>query len=211
MTNPREISPDEKDVPAGWPRPFYRKDDKIEYVQWITEGADEQIQSCASDKTFAAGTHHLCTSCGEKMARGLIFDRNWINNDSRLPKRWKSPSIFGSKLGSYDTHYGGSICYRCALFAIKHCPMFSELSEKFGDDLVWVVTTAPDDTREMDETSGLEIVNSNLQRTTTADVRKCVLDGELFLVKTEDLQVLQSTKRPEQYYIRGWDDEDEDE
>lgn len=208
MTSPREISPEEKDIAPGWPRPFYRKDDKVEYVQWITDRASMQITSCELDKTYAAGTNHLCTSCGEKMEKGLIFDREWINNTDKVRRdKRKFDDHQHINLGVYDSHYGGSICFRCAVFALKHCPMFSEFDERFGDDMQWHVTTDPDDTREGDDTSVLE-VTKKLPKITTGQIREHVQKGELFFEKVDNLENLQSTKRPGIYFVRGNEDDE---
>lgn len=104
MTSPREINPHKDDVPPGWPRPFYRLSDNIEYVQWITETPSQQIMSCNVDKTYAAGIHHLCTSCGHKMERGLLFDRDWVNSQPNRPDDWGLMNTSG-KLGYYDAQF----------------------------------------------------------------------------------------------------------
>lgn len=207
MSSPREIQHNEGNVPPGWPRPFYRLDDKIEYVQWITSTASQQIMACSADKTYASGHHHLCTSCGEKMERGLLFDREWINEQPHRPSyaHLGNTGTGGNKLGFYDSHYGGSICYRCAVFALKHCPLFSTFDGAFGDTLQWRVTSSGQDFQEGDDTSVVELVNNNLPTVTTEEIKKDVREGNLYLIKVDNLAELQNTLRPEVYYVREVD------
>lgn len=207
MSSPREIQHNEGNVPPGWPRPFYRLDDKIEYVQWITSTASQQIMACSVDKTYASGHHHLCTSCGEKMERGLLFDREWINEQPHRPSyaHLGNTGTGGNKLGFYDSHYGGSICYRCAVFALKHCPLFSTFDGAFGDTLQWRVTSSGQDFQEGDDTSVVELVNNNLPTVTTEEIKKDVREGNLYLIKVDNLAELQNTLRPEVYYVREVD------
>lgn len=211
MTSPREISPREGNIAPGWPRPYYRLNDKIEYVQWITGFASGQITSCSDDKTYAAGHHHLCTSCGEKMERGLLFDKEWINAQRDRPyySHLKETGAGERKLGFYDSHYGGSICYRCAVFALKHCPFFSTFDGTFGDTLQWRVTSSGQDFQEGDDTSVVELVNNNLPTVTSGEIKKDVREGNLYLIKVNNLSELQSTSRPEPYYVREVDSSDE--
>lgn len=211
MTSPREISPRENNIAPGWPRPYYRLNGKIEYVQWITGIASSQIMSCSDDKSYAAGHHHLCTSCGEKMERGLLFDREWINAQRDRPsyEHLGSTGEKGNNLGFYDAHYGGSICYRCAVFALKHCPFFSTFDGTFGDTLQWRVTSSGQDFQEGDDTSVVELVNNNLPTVTSGEIKKDVREGNLYLIKVNNLSELQSTSRPEPYYVREVDSSDE--
>lgn len=209
MTNSREIRPEDGDISPGWPRPYYRLNDKIEYVQWITGSASQQIMSCSTDKTYAAGIHHLCTSCGEKMEKGLLFDKEWINSHPDRPN-YDHLGNTGSgdrHLGTYDSHYGGSICFRCAVFALKHCPFFSTFDDAFGDTLQWCITTSSDDTYEGDDTSVIELSRDDLPTITTGEVKKSVQEGNLYLQKVDNLSGLQSTVRCED--VRGWEDDDE--
>lgn len=204
MTSSREIKPQEHNIAPGWPRPYYRLNDKIEYVQWITGVASGQITSCSEDKTYAAGHHHLCTSCGEKMERGLLFDREWINDQRDRPSyaHLGNTGAGDTKLGYYDAHYGGSICYRCAVFALKHCPFFSTFDGAFGDTLQWRVTSSGQDFQEGDDTSVVEIVRNNLPTVTTEEIKKDVREGNLYLTKVDNLSELQSTPRPGPFHIR---------
>lgn len=207
MTSPREISPHGSNIDPGWPRPYYRLNDKIEYVQWITGTASGQITSCSDDKTYAAGHHHLCTSCGEKMERGLLFDKEWINAQRDRPSyaHLGNTGSGGNKLGFYDSHYGGSICYRCAVFALKHCPLFSTFNGAFGDTLQWRVTSSGQDFQEGDDTSVVELVNNNLPTVTSGEIKKDVREGNLHLMKVDNLGDLQNTRRPVEFYIREVD------
>lgn len=213
MTNPREISHSEGEIPPGWPRPFYRLDDKIEYVQWITGTASQQIMSCSTDKTYASGHHHLCTSCGEKMERGLLFDKEWINEQHDRPSYHHLGNTGTgpgkTKLDLYDFHYGGSICYRCAVFALKHCPLFSTFNGAFGDTLQWRVTSSGMDFEEGDDTSVVVIVNNDLPTVTTGEIKKDVREGNLYLAKVDNLESLQSASRPHEDHIREVVDHDE--
>ena len=207
MTSPREISPHESNIDPGWPRPYYRLNDKIEYVQWITGTASGQIMSCSDDKSYAAGYHHLCTSCGEKMEKGLLFDKEWINAQRDRPSyaHLGSTGSGGNNLGYYDSHYGGSICYRCAVFALKHCPLFSTFNGAFGDTLQWRVTSSGQDFQDGDDTSVVELVNNNLPTVTSGEIKKDVREGNLHLMKVDNLGDLQNTKRPDEFYIREVD------
>lgn len=207
MGSPREIQHNDSNIPPGWPRPFYRLNGNIEYVQWITGTASAQIMSCAVDKTYAAGHHHLCTCCGEKMERGLIFDKEWINAQPNRPSydHLNNTGSGGNNLGFYDSHYGGSICYRCAVFALKHCPLFSTFDEAFGDSLQWRVTSSGQDYQEGDDTGVVELVNKNLPTITSGEIKRDVREGNLYLIKVDNLADLQGTSRPEVYYVREVD------
>lgn len=207
MTSPREISPHESNIDPGWPRPYYRLNDKIEYVQWITGTASGQIMSCSDDKSYAAGHHHLCTSCGEKMERGLLFDKEWINAQRDRPSyaHLGNTGSGGNNLGYYDSHYGGSICYRCAVFALKHCPLFSTFNGAFGDTLQWRVTSSGMDFEEGDDSSVVVLVNNDLPTVTTDEIKKDVREGNLHLMEVDNLGDLQNTKRPDEFYVREVD------
>lgn len=203
----RQISPWEEDIPAGWPRPYYYPIDNPDdngavrgkplFASWSSEVAAGQINSCSSNRTWTAGAYNLCSSCGQGMVRGLVFDRNWMT--ANLPVGWETkppssphlPSL--SCLDEHDTHYGSPICYRCAVFAVKHCPLFSFFDDVWGDALVWLVVTRADQYREFDESSAIELVDAgSLAQVTTGDVRADVAGGRFHLmtVGADDLPLL---------------------
>lgn len=192
-----EIAPDEANIPEGWPRPYYRtpgSQERRKYAQWSSDLAAAQITSCNPDRTYGGGEHHLCSSCGAQMSEGLIFDSlpliekgqrekttvvfkvgTWEGKDRRI-------DLALEDLEAADTHYGSPICFRCAIFAAKHCPYLSALHEPTGDDFLWFITTSGADYREFDESSGLEVIDPDaLARITTGEVRAAVQKGDLHL------------------------------
>ena len=194
-----EIADDETNIPEGWPRPHYRlkaNPSKRQYAQWSSDMASAQIMACNPNRTYMGGEHHLCSSCGAQMSKGLIFDRDalvakgvqeggvtYAYTVSRFDGEEEVEENFRlEKLNEADTHYGSPICFRCAIFAAKHCPYLAGLHEPFGDEFPWVVTTSGQDYREFDETSGLELLDpESLPRITTGQVRAAVQRGELHL------------------------------
>lgn len=190
----REIDFSCQDIPAGWPRPYYLDNGQRKYAQWSSGRASSQIFECSTSRTYHAAVNHLCSSCGEQMEKGLIFDRDWVKKtaevleDPRIPMRGPRPGRgFGwdidmRKMQEDDTHYGSPICFRCSVFALKHCPYFSAMAEKFGGDFTWIVTTSGQDYQELDETSALEVLDSNdLERITAREVQAEVQAGRLHL------------------------------
>lgn len=192
-----EIAPGEENIPEGWPRPYYRTegDSKTrKYAQWSSDLAAAQVTSCNPDRTYAGGEHHLCSSCGAQMSKGLIFDSLPLIEKGMQDKTTVAYEVgVGHEQGRHialelrdldgaDTHYGSPICFRCAVFAAKHCPYLAALHEPFGDDFLWFVTTSGQDYREFDETSGLEVIDPEaLAHITTGEVRTAVQRGDLHL------------------------------
>lgn len=199
----REIDPDEKDIPAGWPRPFYMQDGKRNYTQWSSDRAEGQIFECSTSKTYRAAKHHLCSSCGSQMEKGLIFDSTWVmaqaellDEEDRVVSEGLHTRVRLHHLGEEDTHYGSPICYRCSLFALRHCPYFSAMYKTFGDPFTWVVTESCADYREFDDSSGLELINEESKpRITAGQVRTEVQAGCLHLTGKEAAD-FESTRPP---------------
>lgn len=187
----REISEDCNDIPAGWPRPFYREDGNIKYAQWSSGRASSQILHCDRDRTGAAAAHFLCSSCGHQMSKGLIFDREWLVENAEKGavlkiydenSRAGATSLRVEKFDEFDTHYGSPICYRCALFAVVQCPYFSEMHRVMGGDIKWLVITSPMQYREFDESNGLEVIDPDShERIMTSDIRVDVQGRTLHL------------------------------
>lgn len=209
MPGKHEIASDEKSIPEGWPRPYYRLSgsSRRKYAQWSSHLASAQITSCNPDRTYAGGEHHLCSSCGAQMSKGLIFDSEPLvikglhdgtavafeegagSRDSR------TVTIRLDSLDERDTHYGSPICFRCAVFAAKHCPYLAALHEPFGDDFPWLVTSSGRDYREFDETSGLEVIDpDSLPGITTGQVRAAVQRGELHLTNLTAKDFAETTR-----------------
>lgn len=211
MLEKHEIASDERDIPEGWPRPYYRLSGSPQrkYAQWSSDLAAAQITACNSDRTYMGGEHHLCSSCGVQMSKGLIFDSlPLIEKGQKTPitvtyqtgggDEWgaRTVSVNLQDLEAADTHYGSPICFRCAIFAAKHCPYLAALHEPFGDEFTWFVTTSGQDYREFDESSGLEVIDpDSLPRITTGEVRAAIQRGELHLtgLSAKDFE---GTKRP---------------
>lgn len=201
------ISPQDKNIPAGWPRPHYLSDDgHPRYAQWSSETASGQIVACSPDRTFTAGAYNLCSSCGQAMERGLVFDRHWVNAHpvpSQGHHEFENISVNLGRMDAHDTHYGSPLCYRCAVFALKHCPFFSLLHDVYGEGLVWLVVTSAEQYHEFDDTSAITIPDpESLERVTTAQVMAEVRAGRLHLmdVGAEDLPMIE---RPSDFIFDG--------
>lgn len=167
--SPREIDPDETNIPAGWPRPFYvGADGKPKPVQYITAHAASQIMHCNSDRTYTAGLRFACSSCAELLTMGYLVDLGWQD------QRRGTQNVHPNRM--YDGHYGSPLCARCAVFALATCPYFSSLDTEFGDDLTWVQVTGADDYCEPDETSVLALTQqaADRPRMTTSQLRAAV-------------------------------------
>lgn len=204
----------ERNIPAGWPRPHYLgvnytdEDDtpapkRVLYAQWIAYSMEAQITSCDTDKTAMAGTYHLCSNCGTQMERGLLLNWEWVN--AQRPTDYVAPldsdgnvALSHGQLDRFDSGYGSSFCYRCAVFALKHCPYFSGLNATFGGDLRWYVTFQASDLEEFDDTSAVRPTHPDTcLQVTTADVRNDLAAGHLHLGtrSADDLPVVKRVER----------------
>lgn len=139
------------------------------------------------------------------MERGLIFDRQWImdNCPDHLKGEREHRVNPGAEHGVWlaldnlsvgETHYGSPLCFRCSVFALKHCPYFSLFRQAFGDDLQWFVITRADQYCEFDYSTALEVLEPDIrERITSGEVRAAVQRGELHLmaVGADDLPLLQ--------------------
>ena len=203
-----EIASDCTDIPAGWPRPYYRSvlqahgdlvSDREEsgeatprYVQWISENAIGQIFACSQDRTYTAGERHACSCCGTIMERGLLVD---------VPALMEAYGKEFSETDIHDGNYGSPLCYRCALFALKHCPEFRRRDEHVGEGMRWLVTRSPADYIDYDETSILVPVEG-LESVTTAEMRADVAAGRMYLT-TRMVTDEPLLRRPVDYDLDG--------
>jgi hypothetical protein len=188
----REIAPTCSNVPSGWPRPYYRTDDgRLCFATWSSANADGQIMNCPGGKTFVAAEHHLCSSCGAQMARGLVFDREklvamhdpgTVLELTGVCDEEFAPGIAIAELDETDTHYGSPLCFRCAVFARQHCPYLGALHSHVGDSFPWRITTSGHDYREFDWTTGIELLDGeSLSTITTGEVTAEVRAGRTYL------------------------------
>lgn len=207
----REISPHCEDIPAGWPRPFYMEDGHRKYTQWSSAKASDQIFACSEPRTYCAAKNHLCSACGEQMERGLIFDRHWVVKAAGdMPPETvvvdrPQYKLDLRALGQDDLHIGSPICFRCSLFALKHCPYFSAMSDAFGEDMVWIVTTSPSQYREVDESGGLEVLDPDAHhRITTGGVLAEVRAKRLYLTGRPESEFSVDQCRPKKTDEFGW-------
>lgn len=203
----REIAPECTDIPAGWPRPYYRDEKgKPRYAQWSGGRAKDQINNCSNDKTWVAAKNHLCSSCGAQMAQGLILDAAWLKSFMAThPDQFDRAARNGTHV-----HIGSPICFRCAVFARLHCPYFAGLHDRTGDQFRWIVTSSSQHYREANEEGIVEVVNPNSRpRITTAEVRNALHHGETNLTGLTAAD-MPDTARPETIYPefsvpRDWD------
>lgn len=212
MTNPhrtpREVPAQAHvDPPPGWPRPYSRpvvdgEPQPPQYLQWISGFSGDQITACHEHRTWAAGVYNLCSSCGTLMEKGLVFDRDWVNANVPAahygrPAGEGGPGGHLGRLMRKHTHFGSPLCLRCAVFALKHCPMFAVFQEVFGDELVWLLVEDVTQYHEFDDTSGIEVTDPNAHpRATTAWVRREVRAGRLHLVDGVTVDRLPPVVRP---------------
>lgn len=214
------VDPDEP-ARVGWPRPHYVVDAKVlaweaedracgaagvqdlapigalRYSTWAGDTAASQVTMCSTDRTWLAGVHHLCASCGHVMTRGLVIDREWINTAY-------AAAGTDRRLGRHDTNYGSPTCYRCIVLALRHCPWLKTFDAAFGADLQWIVTTGAGDFLEFDDTTAIAVVDpARLARVTTGQVRADVQAGRVHVldVTADDLP---AAVRPRAEVERPW-------
>lgn len=158
MTRTLEIAIDCTNIPAGWPRAYYMDNGERQYTQFSSARAIDQIFACSTDRLYTLGKRFGCSSCGEVMKEGLLLDLG---------------HTFGAKPDVYDGHYGSPICFRCMVFAMKHCPKFAALQDKHGDDLQWVRVLSPSDYVTWDETGVIVLTEGGKRRKriTTGQIR----------------------------------------
>jgi len=166
-----EISPDEQDIPPGWPRAFYREPRDAyadvspsnpvvnKYTQWTSESAADQITSCSTNRTWTAGERFACSSCAFVMERGLLL----------------------ADTDPYSGQVGSPICFRCAVFAFTHCPDFRD-----NPDRLWHVVESPYDYYEVDSSGCLQPTAQGLRRRVIDrdEIFSEVRAGRLWLTET---------------------------
>lgn len=169
----REIDPTSVS-PGGWPLSYYYDEDgKRRYTTWLAGSAQEQIRHCDNDRSLLTGMFHLCTSCGSGMKRGVIVDTEKLLSYSDV--RYN-----GMRMNEYDSSYSGAMCYRCAAFAIKHCPWIASIHEQLGDDFPWLVTESAQDFEEVEESGVLVPVGDN-PSIRSSEICSDVASGNLYL------------------------------
>lgn len=194
------ISADETDIPAGWPRPHYyddndKKTGAIKYATWSTASAASQINHCHTDRLYRAACSHLCSSCGDQMVKGLVFhfpDFNSVSAEFGDGSAWREYMnqiipvddryLFPQKMDSNDSSYGSPICFRCFVFASRHCPWIKGIYDLIGTGFVMRETTDPGQYKEVDETGAISLLNPDSHpKWTLEEVRNEVQNGRLHL------------------------------